>query len=195
MSIYALNATHVLNKFIWQMLKNNLGWNVSNYGGLIPITASGQEPEFNQINAPYIVYNYTTQGTPDTMLKQEQIAYTIYSSNESDIRSFINLMDDILNREDDSAKDVNSYVDALDINSPHHNFDFKWIRMMSGSSAQPPLQEGGRMDGIVVMRLCYAISSDGSRLRDGAAFGSIPERTAIDSGVIRGTALSSKVIL
>ena len=170
MTLYDLNATHVLNKFLWQLLQNKLGWNTATYGGLIPIVEGGQAPELNQINAPYIVYNYTVQGLTDTMLKQEQVAYTIYSPIESDIRSFVGLIEDSLNREDDSAKDINSYIGLMISTSPYQNFDFKWTRMMSGSGAQPPLQEGGRLDGVVVIRMCYTVSSDGARMRDGKAF-------------------------
>lgn len=167
---YALSAVHVINKFLWSELQTGLGWNTTTYNGLIPITGPGQEPEFNQIDAPYIVYNYTIQGLQDTMLKQEQIVYSIYSADESDIRSFINMITDLLDREDDSASDINLYVDSLGSSSPYHNFDIKWTRVTTSSGSSAPYQEGGRMDGVVVVRVCYTISSDGAGRRDNLSF-------------------------
>lgn len=168
-SLYALNAVHGVNRFLWQEIQSTLGWTSTNYGGLVPITVPAQQPEFNAYTSPYIVYNYAIQG-PHDIIKQEQITYAIYSSREEDIRNVINLMDDLFGREDDSARDLNSYTDSQAVDSPLRDFDYKWTKLISASGAQPPIQEGGRMDGLVILRVGFTVSSDGVLRRDGSKF-------------------------
>jgi hypothetical protein len=162
------SAVHGINLYIWQRLKDELNWNANNYGGLIPITTPEQQPEFNSFNAPYIVYSYSPQGTdPDWIIEGEVIAYTVFSANSSDIRQAINVMKASLNRFDESAKDVNSFIKSSTLATADIKaFDYKVVRVTSASGPQPALQEGGRRDGSLILTVRYTHSgSNGLSIR------------------------------
>lgn len=152
------SAVHGLNKYIWSKLKTELGWQESHYNGLVPITTPQQQPEFNAIDRPYIVYGFSPQATgPDWLLEGEIIAYTVFSTQSSDIRQAVNVIKAALNRFDESAKDVNAYIKA---NGTVDNkaFDYKSIRITSATGPEPSLSEGGRQDGAIVVSVMYTHS-------------------------------------
>lgn len=150
-----LSAAHGIRKYLWDILQRELEWNTSNYGGLVPITTPQQQPEFNNYDAPYIVYNYSHQtGSNDYFLQEEQIAFAIYSGDEKDIRQAINVMQTYLNRRDDSAKDINKYIQNSGT-AENKRFDYKYVYVLSTNGAQPAVTEGGRGDGLVVIRVGY----------------------------------------
>lgn len=154
---YDLSGVHGLNKFIWSKLKSELGWDTANYGGLVPIVTAGQQPEFNNYNAPYVIYNYSHQsGGEDFWITEEQVSYVVYSASEKDIRQFINVVREWLNRRDESAGYVNDWL-RVGTNGSDENkrFDYKYTYVISTSGAQPPVSEGGRMDGMVIARIAY----------------------------------------
>ncbi len=168
-----LTGVHGLNRFIWSKLQSELGWSASNYGGLTPITVPQQQPEFNNYNAPYVVYNYSHQSTgEDFWMSEEQISYAVYSADEKDIRRFINLMKTYFERRDESAQMVNEYLrgrgevrDTTNVvvvpaiaaagSAENKRFDYKYTHVISTSGAQPAVTEGGRMDGLVILRIAY----------------------------------------
>lgn len=154
------SGVHGINLYLWQRLKDELGWSASNYGGLIPITTPQQQPEFNAFNFPYIVYSYTPQGTgPDWLIEGEVAAYTIFSANSADIRKAVNVLKSSLNRFDETAKDVNDFVSTSSLATADIKaFDYKSIRVTSASGPQPPAQEGGRQDGNVIVSYRYTHS-------------------------------------
>lgn len=150
-----LTGVHGLNKFLWAKLQAELGWDKTNYGGLTPITVPQQQPEFNNYNAPYVVYNYSHQSTGENFWEQEeQVSYAVYSAEESDIRQFINVIREYLNRRDESAGLINDYIRANG-SDENKRFDYKYTYVISTSGAQPAVTEGGRMDGLVIVRICY----------------------------------------
>lgn len=154
-----LTGVHALNRFLWSKLQSDLEWNSANYGGLIPIVVPQQQPEFNNYNAPYVVYNYTHQtGGEDFWLQEEQISYAIYSANEKEIRQFINLMKTYFERRDESAALINNWIltpGNTNVDARHKRFDYKYTYVISTSGAQPAVTEGGRMDGLVILRIAY----------------------------------------
>ena len=166
MAEWDYSAVHGLNKYIWAKLQEELGWSASNYGGLTPITTPQQQPEFNSYNAPYIVYGYSPQGTgPNWLLKGEIVAYTIFSSSSADIRQAVNVLEAILNRFDESAKDVNTYI-KNNGSTDNKAFDYKSIRMISAKGPEPSISEGGRQDGNVLIGITYThYGTDGKSIR------------------------------
>lgn len=155
MSLWDLAGVHGLNKYIWSILQSDLGWSAANYGGLTPITTPQQEPEFNALDQPYIVYTYAKSDTGDDWwLESEMVAYTIFSQSEKDIRQATNLLFSRLNQRDTSAQIVNDYISASG-SDDNKAFDYKAIAVTSLQGAQPSLQEGGRYDGLVVVKYAY----------------------------------------
>jgi len=60
-------APHVLNGYVWAVLKANTTMIESNYGGLRPIIPASQEPEFTQYNKPFLVYGFAEDPTSDNL--------------------------------------------------------------------------------------------------------------------------------
>ena len=144
-------GVHGLNKYLWAELKSKLGWTEADYGGLVPITTPQQQPEFNAIDKPYIVYSYTLQGT-DTLyaLEEEVVAYTIFVTQSSDIRRAVNVIKASLNRFDDSADDVNTFISANG-SADNKAFDYKFIRVTQASGPEPSATECDRQDDSVIV--------------------------------------------
>jgi hypothetical protein len=166
MANWGLTATFALNKYLWFMLKQELGWSAANYGGMVPITIPQQQPEFTNYNKPFIVYNFTSNptGRDFYLLRGEQTAYAIYSANETDIRQVVDLMNYLFDRRDDSAADLNKWlrIEAATTSPPaasvlalRDTFDFKSIMVMEAQNAQPAGTEGGRMDGGIIVQSIF----------------------------------------
>jgi hypothetical protein len=155
MAKWDYTAVHGINKYLWSKLQSELGWAAGDYGNLVPVTTPAQQPEFNSIGKPYIVYGYSPQGSgEDWLYEREVISYAVFSSDASDIRQVINLMKALFNRFDESAKDVNKHI-ATYGSTDNKTFDYKSIRLTVATGPQPPLQEGGRMDGSVVLAVSF----------------------------------------
>ena len=153
-----LSGVHGINAYIWHLLQTELGWTATPYGGLVPITNPQQAPEFNALAAPYIVYSYSKMTSGETFFfERETIAYSIFSSSESDVRKVVNMLSTILNKFDDSAKECNNYL-SLNGTTNQKFFDYKVINVTSANGAQPALQEGGRYDGLIVVKCTYTHS-------------------------------------
>lgn len=159
-------AVHGLNKYIWSRLQAELGWNANNYGGLVPITTPQQQPEFNSYNFPYIIYGYSPQSTgPNWLLEAEVVSYTIFSASSTDIRQAVNVLKAILNRFDESAKDVNNYL-RTNGTADNKAFDYKSVRVISANGPEPAVTEGGRQDGSVVVGILFThYGTDGKAIR------------------------------
>jgi hypothetical protein len=152
MTDYTLNGVHPLRRVIWALLKSELGWNESNYGGAVPVVTPQQQPELNAGNHPYVVYNYTQQpGDQQYWLKEEQATFVIYSGDEEDIRKAINVLNRYLSMYDESANYVNWWVQDNGTAS-HKRFTYKWIRVVNSIGAGPAEEEGGRQDGVITLR-------------------------------------------
>lgn len=172
-----LAGVHGVRRWMWQILQAELGWQTSDYGGLVPITTPAQQPQLNDYSGPYIVYNYAEQSAgEDYFIKEEQAAFAIYSANEEDIRRVLNILVAYFGRYDDSAADLNRFL-ATQYNAFYKNFDYKNIRVLSTSGANAPTQEGGRQDGLIILRYRYTYDAIGV---EGITR---PGRERIDQGV------------
>lgn len=166
MAKWDYTAVHGLNKYLWSRLQSELGWSASDYNGLTPIATPQQQPEFNAIDKPYIVYGYTLQGSgTDWFLNEEVITYTIFATQSKDIREAVNLFKAVLNRFDESATDVNDYVIANG-SGDNKAFDYKTIRVNMATGPEPAVTEGGRQDGSVIVSVTYThYNADGDTIR------------------------------
>lgn len=155
---FGIAAVHGVNNFVWSKLKSELGWKTSDYNGLIPITTPQQMQEFNDMNQPYIMYNYRTSTVGGRYgEKEEFVVYSINAPNESDIRETLGLLDYYLGGQDKSAELINDHVYAMDPN-PYSTFDYKSVIVRSGTGAEPTTQEGGLVDGTFEFAVRYTSS-------------------------------------
>lgn len=155
MSKWSLAGIHGINKYIWNLLQSELQYSTANYGGLIPITTPQQTPEFNSYNFPYLVYSYSKLPSGNShYLDAETAAYTIFSASEDDIRKATNMLAAKLKRGDETAAEVNAFISANG-SADQKEFDYKNIQVTTAQGVQPALQEGGRYDGLVVIKYVY----------------------------------------
>lgn len=165
-------GAHVVRKYIWHLLQQELGWNSSNYGGLTPITTPEQQPEFNNFDYPYIVYSYSRTATSNLWaLEGEVMALTIFSKSGGAIDEVVNLLGTKLNKRDETAKDINLFISASEASdSFYRNFDFKSFSVTGAQGPQAVTTEGGRRDGYVTLSYAYTLyeasgANAGQRIR------------------------------
>lgn len=162
-----LAGAHGVRKYVWHLMETELGWSTANYGGLTPFVTPQQQPELNDYNAPYIVYNYSGGASSDNFwMKQEQMSMSIVSATESDIRKAVNVISAYLERGDESAKDLNEWI-AVNGSPENKKFDYKNIAVVALNSADPATSEGGRYDGLIVIRMRYVYLSETIPARPG----------------------------
>lgn len=154
MGNYALSGTLALNHYLWERLQSDLNW--TKIDNFVPIIPAAQQPELSSQSQPYIVYNYSLNPSGGHT-QQEQVTYTVYGSTNSEVWEAVNFIFNVFQHFDFSAADVNAwlarnnegYLQPLDI------FDFKTIWAVSTVGPQPPTEEGGAVDGAVVIRCEY----------------------------------------
>lgn len=113
---YKADAMLDIRKFLWNELKaSNIFdeeeyWSDNLNENVVPIIPVQQAPELNHFlsGKKYIVYDkvgisYET----NWLICCEQILFTIYSPDVSDIMEIRNFMTDVFRRMDDSARDIN----------------------------------------------------------------------------------------
>lgn len=162
---YQISASTPLRSYVWNLLQTELGWNKADTGNLIPVVGSQDQPELQNYDAPYIVYSWSLMPSGENFLmREEQVTMKVYSSREDEVRNAVIMLDNQLNRYDDSARAMNSWL-AAHGTTFEKKFDIKYTYTISASGPQPAVQAGGRQDGLVIFRICYTVESDGSGIR------------------------------
>jgi|SRR6476469_8144678 len=155
---YDVTAGSVLAQYVWNEVKNELGWKTSDYSGMIPVFPVQQQPEVNSMTVPFIVFNSGTNTINRLWLVETaNVVFTIYSHKITDINQVTGLIVNRLKRMDESAATVNEFIASLDPveYAAIKEFEFKTIMITGASGAQPSLQEGGRHDGDVMIQAAY----------------------------------------
>lgn len=116
MTAYALDAMFELRKYLWQEMINNSILDPENYYSdsigetISPILPVQQSPEMNHFlsGKTHIVYDKIGMSYEDNwLICCEQILFTIYSTDISEVNMIRNFMIDLFRRMDDSARDIN----------------------------------------------------------------------------------------
>lgn len=133
-------AAHAVNRYLWSKLKSSGAMVEANYDGIVPLSPVEKGPELTKEmeilgNPPFIVYSWTLD-TPreNWWITTEQIAYMIYARNTESIRTIKSLMIEEFRRYDESAQDVQAYLDST---GGYNGFDFKSIRLITAGSVIP----------------------------------------------------------
>lgn len=160
---HELAATNLIAQYIWDLMKSELGYDQNNYGGIAPISIAGQQQELASFSKPYVLMAWTRQPVDLWLVDTEVAAFTIYAKDTTDVSRFVNLLADKFKRLDEAATDVNNWVDSLASEptqarwNAFKKYDMKSIAFTASSGPQPPLQEGGRFDGSVILSITYTI--------------------------------------
>lgn len=164
---YDLMGVHVLNKYLWSVLKTELQMDESQYFNLVPIIPTQQEAVFNDLPSgrPFLLYTYVTSGyDTDFWANTEQVTYRIFGDQERQLRQISSLLTDVCKRYDWSADDVNDWLEntnQIPVDADDKKFDFKYITVVGGSGPEPYMQENGRQYSTVTVRMCYTHRENG----------------------------------
>jgi hypothetical protein len=148
-----------LRKHLWSQLKSNSLFDASDYYSdnlgeeLIPIIPVQQQPEMNQFlsGKKHIVYDKIGMSYEDNwVISCEQILFTIYSTDISEINQIRNLMMDLYRRMDESARDANSY------NGISQKFKFYSIFVADVSPTAPSEELAGFLSADIILEVKYA---------------------------------------
>ena len=159
---YKLDAMLELRKYIWKRLKDTDIFNEDdnyseNIGDItVPIIPVQQVAELNQFlsGKKHIVYDKIGMSYEDLWaICCEQILFTIYSTDVSEINEIRNFMTDEFRRVDESARDVNNWVDLSD------KFQFYSIFIADISPTEPSEEMEGFLSADIVLEIKYSRAS------------------------------------
>jgi hypothetical protein len=160
---YKLDAMIELRKYLWQKLKDADIFTGSNYYSdnigdeIVPIIPVQQAAELNQFlsGKKHIVYDKIGMSYEDLWaICCEQILFTVYSTDISDINEIRNFMTDLFRRVDESARDVNNWTNLSD------KFQFYSIFIADMSPTAPSEELQGFLSMDIVLEIKYSRLSD-----------------------------------
>lgn len=161
---YKLDAMLELRKFLWNELKTRGIFDDEDYWAdnldenVVPIVPVQQTAEMNQFlsGKKHIVYDKIGMSYEDNwMICCEQILFTIYSTDFSEINEIRNFMTDQFRRMDESARDVN-YWSGLS-----NKFKFHSIFLADISPTAPSEELQGFFSADVILEIKYSRILDG----------------------------------
>lgn len=155
---YKLDGMLEIRKFLWQELLAAGIFNAEDYsldsgGTTNPILPVQQPAEMNQLfnGKKHIIYDKINVSYEENwMICNEQILFTIYSTQISDINEITNFMIDLFRRMDDSARDINS---TLPIST---KFKFFNTRIADISPTTPSKEMAGFYSSDIILQVKYA---------------------------------------
>jgi hypothetical protein len=160
---YKLDAAVELRKYLWDQLLTigileDRDYYSDNIGKeIVPIIPVQQAPELNQFlsGKTHIVYDKIGMSYEDNWaICCEQILFTIYSTDVSQVNQIRNFMTDLFRRMDESAKDVNLWPGVSD------KFKFYSIFISEISPTTPSDELKGFLSADVILEVKYARISD-----------------------------------
>jgi hypothetical protein len=159
MTDYKADVMFDLRKFLWSNLKSNNIFIETDYYSdnigqeIIPIIPVQQLPEMNQFlsGKKHIVYDKIGMSYEDNWaICCEQILFTIYSTDVSEINEIRNLMTDLFRRMDDSARDATIHSGISS------KFKFFSIYIADISPTSPSEELAGFLSSDVILEVKYA---------------------------------------
>jgi hypothetical protein len=156
---YKLDAMNEIRKYLWSQMVTIDIFNESDYYSdglmdiIVPIIPVQQSPELNQFlsGKKHIVYDKIGLSYEENwMICCEQVLFTIYATDISEINEIRNFMTDLFRRMDDSARDVNKWSGISD------QFKFFSIFLADISPVSPSDELQGFLSADVVLEIKYA---------------------------------------
>ena len=156
---YKLDAMLELRKYIWKRLKETGIFDETDYysdnigNTTVPIIPVQQSAEMNQFlsGKKHIVYDKIGMSYEDLWaICCEQVIFTIYSTDVSEINEIRNFMTDEFRRVDESARDVNNWTALSD------KFQFYSIFIADISPTEPSQEMQGFLSADVILEIKYS---------------------------------------
>lgn len=156
-----IEAVLAINHYTWGLLKDKLSDIWTTIGATIPIVPAGEQPELADQKKPYITYGYSAEQS-DTFvpMNREVVAYTVYGTN-TQVTQTVSMLNKAFRRYDDSAMDINHFISTspdLDqaVIDALADISIHYTEVLASQSPGPAASEGGKLDGLVVIRYSYA---------------------------------------
>ncbi len=162
---YKIDAMYEIRKHLWGELVNRGLFDPREYYSdnvgleINPIIPVQQQPELNQFlsGKKHIVYDkISTSYEENWMICCEQILFTLYSTDVSEINEIRNLMIDLFRRMDDSARDLNGSIETGKI--IFHN---TMVAEISPTTPSEEIQGFFSTDVILEVKYSRTVSKDG----------------------------------
>jgi hypothetical protein len=160
---YKADAMIEVRKYLWDSLATIGIFDEDNYYSdnigttIIPIIPVQQQPELDQFlsGKKHIVYDKIGMSYEENwVICCEQILFTIYSTDVSEISEIRNFMTDLFRRMDESARDVNMWDSVSD------KFKFYSIFISDISPTAPSEELKGFLSSDVILEIKYSRLSD-----------------------------------
>lgn len=160
---YKIDSMLEIRKYLWDRLKDAEIFDEDNYysdnigENIVPIFPVQQQPEMNQFlsGKKHIVYDKIGVSY-DTLwlICNEQILFTVYSTDVSEINEIRNFMIDEFRRMDEAAKDVNKFVGLS------NKFKFYSIYVADMSPTGPSEELQGFYTADIILEVKYSRSTN-----------------------------------
>jgi len=150
----------VLIDYAYEVLANaDPSWNKSNFDGLIPIVPLNEEPELTEFDGPRAIYEYTMSQRGTAYYRgQGSVIFAVRDHNFHRMARALNILDNALGREDESARDVNDFVEFLKENrSIDFDVSFGHIRLNFVESGTGEIEEAGPLTGVISVSFDYFV--------------------------------------
>jgi hypothetical protein len=162
---FKLDAMLEIRKFLWAELLEAKIFDEDDYysdnvgSAIVPIIPVQQSPEMNQFlsGKKHIIYDKIGLSYEDNWLVCcEQILFTVYSTDVSEINEIRNFMTDLFRRMDDSAKDLNRFEKL------NNKFKFHSIFIADISPTAPSEELKGFLSTDIILEAKYSRITDQS---------------------------------
>lgn len=160
---FKLDAMLEVRKFLWSELLDANIFDQDDYysdnlgSSVVPIIPVQQAPEMNQFlsGKKHIVYDKIGLSYEDNwLICCEQILFTVYSTDVSEINEIRNFMTDLFRRMDESARDVNRFESLND------KFKFHSIFIADISPTEPSEELQGFLSTDIILEVKYSRITD-----------------------------------
>jgi hypothetical protein len=160
---FKLDAMLEVRKFLWSKLLDAKIFDEDDYysdnvgSAIVPIIPVQQSPEMNQFlsGKKHMVYDKIGLSYEDNwLICCEQILFTVYSTDVSEINEIRNFMTDLFRRMDDSAKDINQF------GSLNNKFKFHSIFIADISPTEPSEEIQGFLSTDIILEIKYSRITD-----------------------------------
>ena len=159
MTNYGSQPSADIRKYIWDNIQSAEILDENDYyvdgmqDSIVPIVPAQQIPEFNNSlpGRTYMLYDFDLKQIPvQWWMSEESFTLTVISQNYEVINQITSLIQDLFRRYDESAVDLNKYLDG--------NTDFLYHHIMIDSvfSPEPFGTEGDYQVGSVVFSYNYS---------------------------------------
>lgn len=159
MTKYNSLASADIRRYIWENIQNEDILDQNDYYAdglalaLMPIIPVQQVPEFNNLlpGKTYMIYDFEVKTVPvQWWMTDESFTLAVISQNYEVVNQITNLVHDLFRRYDDSATDLNEFLDG------DSDFIYHHINIDSVFSPEPYNSEGDYQIGTVVFSYNYS---------------------------------------